>query len=140
MLQDQLTPSHLPNDAALIIPTMNSTCVRCNQDLYNLWDAQCCRKCLNLKIKEETRDGLSSKSSIEEYDLKPGDLVAIWWRGNLKTMFYRMILATGTEEGRDWYAVIDPATCAVSCWGSHTVQININPCLRGGQLGIQLLL
>lgn len=135
-----LHPDHLPNDAALIVPTLTQKCVNCGDDLYNLWDAQCCRQCLKLKVKEEKQIGLESKRCVEDYKLQPGDLIVVWWRGNLSSMFMRMVLATGEDEGRLWLVVLDPITSRVSCWGSHTVQININACLRGGQLGIQRLL
>ena len=136
-----LTPDQLPDDTALVVPTLTSTCVVCGIELFNLWDAQCCRRCLKCKIKEETKMGLIvvAKRSIEEYSLQPGSLVALWWRGNLETMFLRMILTVGTKEGNVWFTVLDPITATVSCWGVHIVQMNINTSLRGRQLGIQKL-
>lgn len=135
--KNPLHPDSLPNDVDVIVPTMTAVCFVCGNDLMNLWDAQCCKTCLRVKIKEENETGWRSKKRFEDYAITPGTMLRIWWRGNLRSAFVRIVLAVGHEEGNPWLAVLDPRTSRVSCWGSHTIQLSINPVLRSGQLGIQ---
>lgn len=138
--KDRLHPDNFPNDIDIIAPTTTMTCIHCGEELLNLWEAQCCRDCLKISVKDEERRGWKSKKKFKEYDLKAGDLIRVWWRGNTKTAFMRLILSTGVEDGNPWLVSMDPQSRVISCWGSHTIELSVEPMLRGGHLGIQKVL
>lgn len=137
---DRLHPDNFPNDIDIISPTTTMSCIHCGEELLNLWEAQCCRVCLRSRIKEEEKAGWKSKKKFKEYNLNAGDLIRVWWRGNIKSAFMRLILSTGEEDGAPWIVSMDPKSGTVSCWGSHTIELSVDPMLRGGHLGIQKVL
>jgi len=135
--ENSFHPDNLPNDAEILIHTTAMYCISCGGDLKHLWEAQCCNLCLKSKIKEEEAEGWASKKKFYPQDFQPGSLVRVWWRGNKKSAFIRLVVAAGSEDGNPWLSLIDPGTMALMCWGSHTIQLSIIPLLRGGHLGIQ---
>lgn len=130
-------PDNLPNDTEILMHTTAVFCISCGNDLIHLWEAQCCKSCLKIKIREEDSSGWLSKKKFHPQDFKPGTLFRAWWRGNKKSAFIRMVIAAGTEDGNPWLSLMDPVTKSLMCWGSHSIQLSVVPLLRGGHLGIQ---
>ena len=130
-------PDNLPNDAEILMHTTTMYCISCGEDLMHLWEAQCCKSCLKRKIREEEAAGWFSRKKFYPQEFQPGTLFRVWWRGNKKSAFVRMVIAAGLEDGMPWLSLMDPSSKTLMCWGSHTIQLSVIPLLRGGHLGIQ---
>jgi hypothetical protein len=138
--KNKLHPDYFPNDAAIVVPTMQMSCVVCGDELISLWDVQCCRPCLRQACKDENAKGWSSKKKFEEYDIRPGSLLRVWWRGDTDTVFLRLVIAKGLDGNDPWIIVVDPASGLTSCWSSHSISLSVSPLLKNGQLAIQQIL
>lgn len=102
-----------------------------------LWDVQCCKTCLREVVKREEADGWISSRFFDYQMYRPGDLLRLWWRGDVNTMFLRAVLRVGATNMSPWLIVIDPQTGNVWSWNVSAIQAELIPLLRGRQLGVQ---
>lgn len=135
-----MNPKIYPSDVEILTLKTTTQCICCGQELMDIWEAQCCKICLDSQIKAEDSKGWHSLKNIEDYDFKAGELIRVWWRGDIKSAVMRMVLAVGEEDGELWLIVVDPSSNGMFSWGSYMIRTNIVPLLRGGHIGIQKIL
>lgn len=132
-----MLPDNFPNDKDIVAPVYYQNCVYCGDVLMELWDVQCCKTCLREVVKREEADGWISSRFFDYQMYRPGDLLRLWWRGDVNTMFLRAVLRVGATNMSPWLIVIDPQTGNVWSWNVSAIQAELIPLLRGRQLGVQ---